>query len=73
MDAYDYMQIDKAMSKRLQAIFGDPKRHAFYSCFDADEAEDRRGARGAIKRGPKRLCFHCLTRKNGHAEKTEQL
>lgn len=73
MDEYDYRQTDKAMSKKVAEIFGDPKRHVFYSCFEADEAEDYRGIRGGKIRGRKTICFHCGMKKKGHAETTEQL
>jgi len=73
MDEYDYRQADKAMQKKIDAIYGDPARHAFYSCFDHDEAMDTRGPRGGIVRGPKTLCHYCSWPRKGHAEKTEDL
>lgn len=73
MDAYDYAQTDKVMSRKVEAIYSDPKRHAFYSCHDASIAEDWRGPRGGKIRGRKQICFHCGGKETGHAETTESL
>jgi len=73
MNAHDYHEIDRFMSKKAEAIYGDPKRHAFYSCHDAYIAENMRGVRGGRIRGKKLRCFHCGRKKKGHAETTEQL
>ena len=59
MDAYDCEKIDKAMSRKMDEIFSDPTKHAFYSVFEADLAEDRRGPRGGKVRGRKTICAHC--------------
>jgi hypothetical protein len=71
MDEYDYRIMDKQMSEELNAIFGNPARHKFYSIYEADEAEDRRGPRGGKIRGSKRICFHCGQNRKRHADKTE--
>jgi hypothetical protein len=73
MDAYDFEKIDNSMSKRVDAIYQDPARHKFYSCFEVFENEGRVGPRGGKIRGNKRTCYHCGGKKKGHAEVTEQL
>ena len=73
MDEYDCYQTDKQMSKKLNAIFTDPKRHAFYACFNANEDEGLTGPRGGKIRGKKRICHYCGLPRKGHAEQTEQL
>lgn len=73
MDNYDYEQIDKSISKRVDAIYSDPKLHVFVSIHQLDEDEDRRGIRGGKIRGKKTICGYCGGPKKGHAEKTEQL
>lgn len=75
MDAYDCMQIDKAMSRRIDAIYGDPARHQFESCFDFHKANSSRGRRGGhvYKRARKTVCYWCGQGKPGHADKTEEL
>lgn len=73
MNEYDFRQADKEMSRRVDEIYGDPKRHTFYSCFQADEDIDRVGPRGGKSRGRKTICVHCGTKRKGHAENTEQL
>jgi hypothetical protein len=66
MDAYDYHEIDKAMSRKMDEIFSDPARHAFYSVYDEDEALDRRGPRGGKIRGRKTICAHCGAKADKH-------
>lgn len=39
-DEYDFRQADKELSRRVDEIYSDPKRHTFYSCFQADEDID---------------------------------
>lgn len=73
MDEYTYREIDRAMSKRIEAIYSDPKRHAFQSCFDYDESIDCRGRRNGKVRGRKTICAHCGTKKAGHASTDEQI
>lgn len=65
--------IDKDISRKVEAIYGDPKRHTFCSVYDADRAEDIRGPRGGKRRGRKTICAHCGHKKDGHAETTEQI
>ena len=69
MDAYDYEKIDKTMSQRLDAIYADPKRHAFCPEQDLHAA----GIRGGMIRGRRRICDHCGKKRKGHADKDEQL
>ncbi len=66
MDEYDYHQIDKAMSKKMDSFYGDPHQHKFYSEFDFDEAIDRRGRNGGVMRGKKMKCAHCGYKKKEH-------
>ena len=73
MDAYDFEQIDKAMSKRVDAIYSDPARHVFCSQHQFNLDNDMRGRRGALKKGRKTVCAYCGQKKIGHAEVTEQL
>ena len=67
MDAYDCEQINKAMSLKLNAIYKDPKRHAFVP------EGGYVGRRGGYKPGRKTFCDHCGKKRKGHAEKTEQV
>lgn len=74
MDAYDCEIADKQMSKKVEAIFGDPTRHKFYSCYDAYIAENIIGRRGGKIRRKKLECFHCGQKKKVHtALETEYL
>lgn len=73
MDSKDFEDTDKAMSKRVDAIYFDPSRHAFLSQFQYDADVDLRGPRGGKIRGVKTLCCHCNRIKAGHADTTEQL
>lgn len=73
MDAYDYEQIDKEMSKRLDAIYRDPSRHKFYSCYDEAHANGAVGPRGGRVRARKTICAFCGQKRKGHAQKTENL
>jgi hypothetical protein len=73
MDTYDYEQIDKTMSKKIDAIYSDPKRHAFYSQWAAMQDGRVTGPRGGLVVGRKRICFHCGKYEQGHSDKTEQL
>lgn len=68
-----FYETDKAISKRLNAIYSDPTRHKFVSCFEMDEQEDRRGPRGGKIRGRKTICGHCGFPEPGHAFKDEQI
>jgi hypothetical protein len=69
----DYEATDKAMSLRVNEVFGDPKRHQFYSCRDAFKVDPHFGPRGGRIEGKARICFHCGGKRKGHAEKTEEL
>ena len=71
MEAYDMLKIDQAMSRRINAIFSDPQRHQFYSCYEHFEGE--RGPRGGIVRGRKRKCYWCGGEPSEHADTTEAL
>ncbi len=73
MDRYDCEQIDKEMSRRIDAIYTDPAKHKFYSCFDAYNKEWIVSKRGKKIRGKKTICFYCGKKKKGHAEVTEDL
>jgi hypothetical protein len=73
MDVYDCGQTDKMMNRRINTIYGDPKRHKFVSTFDVDESQDVRGPRGGKMRGSKKACFYCGEKAKGHAEVTEQI
>jgi hypothetical protein len=57
----------------VNAIFGDPKRHQFYSCRAGFEADPHFGPRGGRKQGAARVCYHCGGKSKGHAAVTEQL
>ena len=67
MDAYDFEQIDKAMSLKINAIYKDPKRHAFVP--EGDRPRPRYG----VFKGRKTFCDHCGKKRKGHAETTEQV
>lgn len=69
----DFEAIDREMSRRVNAVYGDPKRHKFYSCFQAYQYENFKGPRGGKVRGRKRICFHCGLEEKGHALETEKL
>jgi hypothetical protein len=71
MDKYDYEQTDKQMSKKINAIYSDPKRHKFVSQFDMYCHE--RGPRGGLLRLRKTICGHCGNKKNNHADEDEKL
>lgn len=73
MDEYDYQQIDKQMSEQINAIYSNPARHRFLSCFDAVSIYDITGPRGGKVIGRKLICYHCGQKKKGHAEQDEQL
>lgn len=73
MDKADYAAADMAMGRRVEAVFGDPARHQFYSVFEEDEAVDRRGPRGGRIRGRKTMCTHCGRGPAAHTDKTEAL
>jgi hypothetical protein len=73
MDTYDYAQTDKVMSYKLDAIYSNPARHKFYSCFDFHRDSNTVGRRGGKVTGLKRTCWHCGQKKKGHAEKDEQV
>ena len=73
MDKYDCEQTDREMSKRVDAVYGDPTRHRFYSEFECINDEDRRGPRGGKARGRKTICAHCGKIAKGHAALTEAL
>ena len=66
-------EIDKMISEQLTNIYADPRRHAFYSCFQANEDENLRGIRNGKIRGKRTICSHCGMRKEGHAESDEQI
>ena len=71
-DRFD--DIDKAMSRKVQAIFSDPARHQFIS--EHDQIKDDPwylGPRGGKPRGLKRKCFYCGQVQAGHADVTEAL
>lgn len=67
MDAYDCEQTDRAMSLKINAIYKDPKRHAFVP------ENGYCGPRGGYYNGRKTFCDHCGKKRKGHAETTEQL
>lgn len=69
----DYAAADKAIGRKVEAIYSDPARHQFYSVFEEDEAVDRRGPRGGKIRGRKTMCAHCGRGPAAHADKTEAL
>jgi hypothetical protein len=73
MDAKDYSEIDKSMSARINAIYGDPKRHAFYSQYDYFLSDPHYGPRGGIEKGKKTICFYCGAKKKGHSLTTEEI
>ncbi len=68
-----FLAFDQTMSRRVEVIYTDPKRHSFYSCFEQDEAVDERGPRGGKIRGRKTFCAYCGLKKFGHADVTEAL
>ena len=71
MDKHACEQTDREMSKRVDAVYGDPARHQFYSEFDRNNDEDRRGSRGGKAKGRKTICAYCGTKAKGHAAFTE--
>jgi len=73
MDAFEYERIDKEISKRIDTIYSNPKRHKFYSEYDYSVDQDMRGSRGGKIRWRKTFCCHCGNKKKGHAEVTEQI
>lgn len=73
MDAYECEKIDKEMSRKMDAIYTDPNRHRFYSCFDFHAATHSRGPRGGQVRARKTICYYCGLPEKGHAEKDEEL
>ena len=73
MDKYDYRMADKQISKKINLIYSDPKRHRFVSAFQRDEDEDLRGPRDGKIRGRKRICGYCGFKEKAHADKDEQL
>jgi len=73
MDEYDCAQIDKAMSKKIDAIYRNPAKHKFYSQFEAFKEDYRHGPRGGRIVGKKRICYHCGSKKKYHADITELL
>lgn len=78
-DAYDFAQIDRAMSRRLDGIYSDPKRHRFSPRWKADVGETTRygnvrNVKGLARNSAgSRVCVHCGTAKHGHAKKDDLL
>ena len=73
MDGYDYEQTDREMSKKIEVVYGDPARHQFYSEYNRNTDEERRGPRGGRITGRKSICAHCGKKAKGHAAMTENL
>ena len=73
MDEHNYRQIDKSISKQIAEIYNDPKRHVFYSQFQAFEDDNLRGIQDGKLRGKKTICFHCGMKREVHVTTTEQL
>jgi len=69
----DYEAIDKKMTFILHEIYADPKRHKFYSQFQAFEDSDVRGIRGGKKIGKKRRCYFCGAGFGWHAKEDERI
>jgi len=69
----DYEAIDKDMSFQIQEIYSDPKRHKFYSQFQAFEDSDLRGIRGGKIIGKKRRCYYCGAGFGWHAIEDEKI
>jgi hypothetical protein len=67
MDKYDYEQIDREISLRVNEIYNDPARHAF------NPEGDTQGIRGGWRKGRKTFCDHCGRKRKDHAVITEQV
>ena len=68
MDKYDCYITDKQMSKKINEIYSDPKRHRFYSYHDYIKDNNILDVYGTKNR-----CFYCGGKKDGHAKETEQV
>jgi hypothetical protein len=70
-DEKKYREMDLAIQKRVDAIYSDPKRHAFISEFDT--LKDSYGPRGGLKKGRKTICYYCGCKSRDHAKVTERI
>jgi len=61
-----YLKTDQKESRRIRAIYSNPKAHAFYSEYEEDCFTDRRGPKGGKIRGRKTYCTHCGQKKGKH-------
>jgi len=72
----DCEQIDKRMSREIEAIYSDPARHKFLSCHDYLTSfgitYTVHGRLGKVT-ASNTVCWYCGKLQPGHAEKDEQL
>lgn|GEM_PF-6504536 len=73
MDRIDCERTDKAISKRIEAIYSAPGRHKYYSCYDFYRDRGSIGPRGGKIIGNKKICYYCGHKEAGHAAETEQV
>ena len=73
MDAYDCEQTDKQMGRKVDAIYSDPTRHKFLSCYDAYIIYEKLDPTEVDPLPSPLLCYYCGMLQQGHAERDEQV